>query len=99
MVEDTPRIEEHTRVEAVVVEEHPEHTSESKPETPEMQTEIPVESPLGSPEVVMTEAPIVPMPEQVIDVVRELNASNEGGIDQSTILDKPLFPKPPLFTE
>jgi len=87
VTEATPHV-----AEAVLVDDHHE-------EPVPMQVEAPVESP-QSPEVTMTEpVPIVPMPEQVIDAVKELNAVNEGGLDQSTVLDKPLFPKPPLFTE
>ena len=53
-----------------------------------LNAEVPVESVL-----VVT----APMPEQVMETVKELNASSD--IDHSTVLDKPLFPKPPLFTE
>lgn len=45
---------------------------------------------------------VAPMAEEVLGVVKEMNAEaivNDGGIDHSVTLDKPLFPKPPLFTE
>jgi len=90
---------------AAVVEESQAAVTEATPHVAEAvlvddHHEEPAPMQVESPEVAMTEpAPIVPMPEQVIDAVKELNAVNEGGLDQSTVLDKPLFPKPPLFTE